>query len=158
MRSSDRLPTTPGRSADSGSVLVLGLGLVLVALLVAGVVVDASRLFLAQRTLASLADGAALRAAHDVDLAALYASRPAGALPLSGRTVLADVDAYVRAQAQANGTGQVHVVTAQVNGGTVTVTLEMDQHLPLLGTIVGQPEVTPVTATATASTWVVASP
>jgi uncharacterized membrane protein len=60
-----------GRGEESGSVLVLGLGLVLVALVAAGVVVDASRLFLAQRALASIADGAALRAAHDLNLAAL---------------------------------------------------------------------------------------
>ena len=135
--------------------LVLGLGLVLVALVAAGVVVDASRLFLAQRALASIADGAALRAAHDLNLAALYASQPAGALPLSQRTVQADVAAYAQAQADANDAGQVRVVTARVDAaGTVTVTLELDEHVPLMAAVLGRTSAVTVSATATAGTQV----
>ena len=105
--------------------------------------------------MASLADGAALRAAHDLDLAALDASRPAGALPLSSRAVEADVAVYVQAMAQANGAGQVRVIAVRVDAGTVTVTLALDEHVPLVGAIVGQPTAVPVMATATARTQVI---
>jgi uncharacterized membrane protein len=130
--------------------------MVLVALVAAGVVIDSSRLFLAQRSLASLADGAALRAAHDLDLAALYSAQPAGALPLSERAVTADVAAYVSAQANANGAGDVRVVGVHTDGaGTVTVTLQRDERVPLMAAVLGRTGAATVTATATARTQVV---
>jgi uncharacterized membrane protein len=129
--------------------------MVLVALVAAGVVIDASRLFLAQRGLASLADGAALRAAHDLDLAALYSAQPGSALPLSGGAVTADVAAYVSAQAHANSAGDVRVLAVHTDtAGTVTVTLQLDERVPLMAAVLGRTGTVTVTATATARTQV----
>ena len=139
---------------DRGSVLILGLGLVVLAMLAVGLVVDASRLFLARRAVASLADGAALRGAHDLDLATLYRSGAADVLPLSARRVEADVAGYVSAQAAANGLRGVRVVSVRVRDRTVEVTLSTIEQVPLLGTFLGAPGGEPVTATASARTAV----
>jgi hypothetical protein len=136
---------------DEGSVLVLGLGLVLLAMLAVGVVVDASRLFLARCALESLADGAALYASHDVDLAALYAHGAAGGLPLSVDRVRADVTRYVAVNARANGLRDVQVVDVHVDAGVVTLALRLTEPVPLLGTVLGRPD-GEVTASASAST------
>ena len=80
---------------------------------------NASRLFLARRSVASLADGAALRGAHDLDLTTLYASGAADTLPLSARQVQRDVAAYVSAQSAANGLQGVRVDTVLVRDGRV---------------------------------------
>jgi len=142
-------PDAPTR-AEEGSVLVLGLSLVVLAMLAVGLVVDASRLFLARQSLTSVADGAALSGAHDVDLAALYTTGPAGSLPLSATRVRSDVADYVAAQCAANGLHGVHVVSVDVRAGTVTVTVAMTESVPLLGTVLGHPAGELVTATASA--------
>ena len=155
---------THGSRDDQGSVLVLGLGFVVVTMLAVGLVVDASRLFLARRSLASLADGAALRGAHDLDLAALYRSGAPGgsgtsgtsgaprALPLSAARVRSDVAHYVVDQSAVNGLRGVRVTGVTVVAGTVEVSLAMTESVPLLGTILGHPEGELVTATARART------
>jgi uncharacterized membrane protein len=140
---------------DQGSVLVLGLGVVVLAMLAVGLAVDASRLFLARRAVAALADGAALRGAHDLDLAALYGSGAADVLPLSARRVEADVAAYVAAQAAANDLRAVRVVSVLVRDGTVEVTLAMTEQVPLLATFLGRPDGELVTAAAGARSAVV---
>jgi Flp pilus assembly protein TadG len=140
---------------DRGSVLVLGLGVVVVALIAVGMAVDASRLFLARRSVASLADGAALRGAHDLDLTTLYASGAADTLPLSARQVERDVAAYVSAQSAANGLQGVRVVRVLVRDGSVEVTLALTERVPLLGTVLGHPDGVLVAATARARSAVV---
>ena len=140
---------------DCGSVLVLGLGVVVVALIAVGMAVDSSRLFLARRSVASLADGAALRGAHDLDLTALYASGAADTLPLSARQVERDVAEYVSAQSAANGLQGVRVVTVLVRDGSVEVSLALTERVPLLGTMLGHPDGVLVTATARARSAVV---
>jgi hypothetical protein len=134
---------------DEGSVLVLGLGLVLLALLAVGVVVDASRLFLSRCALESLADGAALHASHDLDLAALYAHGTAGGLPLSVDRVRADVTRYVGVTARADGLRDVQVLDVRVDAGVVTLTLRVTEPVPLLGAVIGRPD-GEVTASASA--------
>jgi Flp pilus assembly protein TadG len=138
------------RRDERGSVLVLGLGLVVVTMLAVGMVVDASRLFLARRSLAGRADGAALRGAHDLDLVTLYTSGATAALPLSAARVRTDVADYVAAQAAANGLRGVRVATVDVAAGTVAVTLTMTERVPLVGTVLGHPEGEQVIATASA--------
>ena len=139
---------------DRGSVLILGVGLVAVAMVAIGAGVDASRLFLARRALTSLADGAALRGAHDLDMATLYGSGATDLLPLSVGQVRADVTAYVAAQSAANGLRGVHVTGVSVRAGTVRVELAMTEPVPLLGALLGSPQGELVTATAAARTAV----
>jgi Putative Flp pilus-assembly TadE/G-like len=57
---------------DGGSITVLVIGYVAIALLLIVAGIDASKVFLAQRALSSAADSAALAAAQGVDTHALY--------------------------------------------------------------------------------------
>jgi uncharacterized membrane protein len=131
--------STPTRRGgkDEGSVLVLTVGFAVVVMLLVGVVVDASKLFLTRRALASVADGAALAAAQQVDLAAVYRGEDAAALPLSPAAAQAAVTAYVREAAGQTGIVDLRVVAVQVAGPNVSVTLAARAELPLVGAVTG---------------------
>lgn len=148
-------PSRPqGTEGDRGSVLVLGLGLAVLALLLAGVVVDSSRAFLARRALAALADGAALEAAHAVDLPALYASDPGTALPLDPGAARQGAARYVASHAEAAGVPDARLVGVSVQGATVQVTLTTTEPLTLTAGLRGSTGSTTMTVTASASSEV----
>jgi uncharacterized membrane protein len=75
---------------------VLLLGFAVLALVLVGVVADLSKVFLAKRSLASTADGAAIAAAQAIDLEALYtgAADP-GTLPIDSRSAAAAAGAHL---------------------------------------------------------------
>jgi Flp pilus assembly protein TadG len=75
----------PNRHPEEGSILVLTLGYAVVLLALVLVVVDASAVFLARRSLAGACDGASLAAAQSVDTGRVYARGVSGgSLPLAG--------------------------------------------------------------------------
>jgi hypothetical protein len=125
---------------DEGSILLLTLGCVAVALMLVVVVVDASAVFLARRSLASDADGASLAAAQSVSGPAVYARGAGRQLPLAA--VQAAVARY---------TGDVHLsslassVEHGPDGDTVVVTGRRSVKLPFVGVL----GIGPVTVTAT---------
>ena len=108
---------------ERGTVLLLTLGLGLVLVLLTVVVVDVSAAFLARRSLASAADGAALHAAQDVDLDAYYAG-DGDVLPLADPRDV--VEAYV-----ATHFPDTTVADVRSDGTTVTVILAKRLALPL---------------------------
>jgi len=85
-------------SAEDGTILVLTLGLLAVAVATVVAVVDVSTVFLARRDLAGVCDSAALAAAQAVDPSAVYAGAPER-LPLD-RAGAARAAARVAAGAQ----------------------------------------------------------
>lgn len=110
---------------DEGSVmlLIMGFAAVLVGLL--GVVVDVSALMLAQRSVAAVADGAALAAVQQLDESALYGGGLGDRVPLQPERVAGAVAAYA-GQVQPDTT-----VTATVRGdGTVQVHAQRNVPLP----------------------------
>lgn len=135
---------------EQGSVLILTIGFAVVIMLLIAVVVDASKLFLTRRALASVADGAAVSAAQDVDPAAVYASPAGEALPLSPTRVSADVQAYVRRAGAETGLTDLRVVAVDVQGPDVTVTLSARSLLPLVGLVVGPTDGVLISVTARA--------
>lgn len=129
-------------SNDEGTILLLTLGCVAVALMLVVVVVDASAVFLARRSLASEADGAAVAAAQSVSKAQIYANGAGTRLPL------ADVQAAV-ARYAAGDPGLDAAVEHGPDGDTVVVTAHRGVNLPLVG-FLGAGRVT-VTATSRAT-------
>jgi Flp pilus assembly protein TadG len=128
---------------DDGQILVLTAFLVFVLAGLVAVVVDVSAAFLARRSLASQADGAALAAAQSVDLEAFYRGDDPDALPLAG------VDDVVRDYVAANfPETDVVAVSLSGDGTAVTVTLRRRLALPLAPP--GSPDGVGVTADATA--------
>lgn len=127
---------------DEGTVLLLTLGLVMVALMLVVVVVDASAVFLARRSLAADADGASLAAAQSVSGPEVYANGAGARLPLAA--VQAAVSRY-----DGNGSGLTSSVEHATDGDTVVVTGRRAVRLPFVG-VLGIGDVT-VTATSRAS-------
>jgi Flp pilus assembly protein TadG len=99
---------------DEGSILVLTLGYAVLLMALVLVVVDASAVFLARRSLAGACDGASLSAAQSVDTDEVYRSGAAGStLPLANVQL-----AVGRYQAQTYPEGRL---TGSVRGGDTVV-------------------------------------
>jgi uncharacterized membrane protein len=107
---------------DEGTILLLTLGCVAIALMLVAVVVDASAVFLARRSLASEADGASVAAAQAISKAQVYANGAGSRLPLS------DVQAAV-----ANYAGDLQATVEHgPDGDTVVVTGHRGVSLPFV--------------------------
>ncbi len=80
-----RLRLRPGcrPRGEGGTILLLTLGYVVIALGLVAVVVDASAVFLARRALASACDGASLAGAQSVDVPGVYHGAASTTLPLA---------------------------------------------------------------------------
>jgi uncharacterized membrane protein len=124
--------------SDEGTILLLTLGCVAIALMLVVVVVDASAVFLARRSLASEADGASVAAAQAVSKPQVYANGAGARLPL------AEVQAAVAGYAGADQSLQASVEHG-ADGDTVVVTGHRGVSLPFVGFL----GVGPVTVTAT---------
>ena len=139
-----------GRPDDSGQLLLLVLAYVTIAAALIGVVVDASAVFLAQRSMSATADGAALAAAQTLDERQVYAANARlDQLPLSADGVAASAASYLtddgavrRFPGLALGTG--------TDGTTAVVTLRTLVDLPFTGGFLGVRGPVPLTVTARA--------
>lgn len=122
---------TARRRREAGSILLLTLGLLVVALLMVLAVVDASAVFLTRRDLAGAADSLALAAAEQADLPAVYAAGPAGALPPDPAAVAA-----LLARATALGYPPAWRFSWRVSpSGAVHVVARASVSLPLVGRV-----------------------
>ncbi len=138
-----RRARTVRQDRDQGSILILTIGFVVIAMLLVFAVVDASAVFLDRRDLASAADGTALAAAQQVDTDAVYAQGASGDLPLDPAAVQRTVAGYVAREfppAQYPGWN----FRADTGAHSVTVTATRVVRLPVYGTVT-------VAASATAS-------
>lgn len=116
---------------DDGQLLLLVLVYTVVAGLLVTVVVDVSKVYLERRALVSAADGAALAAANEPDLAAVY--RGAGAaLPLSRAGATAAVRQYAADADLAASFPGFQVVGVDTDGVVVRVELAADVPLPFV--------------------------
>jgi uncharacterized membrane protein len=122
---------------EEGTILLLTLGCLTIALMLVVVVVDASAVFLARRSLASAADGASVAAAQAVSKPLVYAHGAGARLPLT--QVQAAVTRY------AGDSALQATVEHGTEGDTVVVTGRRRVDLPFAGAL----GIGPVTVTAT---------
>ncbi len=126
----------PARN-EEGTILLLTLGCLTIALMLVVVVVDASAVFLARRSLASEADSASIAAAQAVSKPLVYARGAGARLPLT--EVQAAVAGY-------SGDSALQAAVEHGAGGdTVVVTGRRRVSLPFVGGL----GIGPVTVTAT---------
>jgi len=135
---------------DDGQLLLLVLGYVVVAALLVTVVVAVSSVYLQRRALGAAADAAALTAANQPDLGALYRGRTGDELPLREAAARAAVEQYVAAAGLEMRFHDLEVVDVAVDGATVTVSVRAVAPLPLLGWLTGPVDGYPVAAAASA--------
>ena len=120
-----------GRDEGSLTLLVIGYTFLAASLVVVGI--DVSKVFLAQRALASAADAAALSAAQELDRAAVYAgAETCGSLPLDGQAAAQAAEHSV--VDAADGLRATFAALAPpdvgVTAGTVTVRLHGEVPVP----------------------------
>lgn len=121
---------------DSGSVLPLVIGAVVIVLTLVTVVTDVSALWLQRRALQATVDGAALAGAQAVDLPSVYAGGAHGDLRLDPRGARTAVTRYVRAVPTTLRSLRVSSVT--VTGTTVTVRATALASPPFLSLLTGR--------------------
>ena len=122
------------RSGDAGQLILLILAYTVIAGLLVTVVVNVSRVYLVRRSLVAAADGAALTAANQPDLAAVYSG--AGAtLPLSPRGTGQAVRQYARDAELADRFPGFRVVAVETDGVAVTVRLRAEVPMPFINVL-----------------------
>jgi Flp pilus assembly protein TadG len=142
-------PALATRDPQRGQLTLLVIGFATILLLLVAVVVDASQAVLLRRSLASLADGAALAAVQAASERSLYTEGPGTTLPLDPPATRAAVADYLRrSEGAVDG---LRLVEVGVAPGRVSVTLAAPADLPLIGTVTGDFQGTTVTARATAT-------
>ncbi|WP_462203649.1 pilus assembly protein TadG-related protein [Frankia sp. CcWB3] len=111
--------------------LVLTLGYLMVAAMLVVVVTDVSAIYLARRSVASAADGAALAAAQRIDENAIYTATDAfERLPLAD--IATTVDQYQR---RADPSGRTTLTSTLVDATTVEVEGTRVVDLPVVGSL-----------------------
>ena len=131
------------RDDDRGTVLVLGVGLIAVALLALLIAVNACSAFLQRSSLLSVADAAALAGAQAIDVDAYYANGATEGTRLDPAQVQSVVTRQIR---RADGASDIAVERIDTDGRTVRVRLTRPLVLPFWRT--GPDDVVRVEATA----------
>lgn len=125
------------RSGEEGQLILLVLAYAVIAALLVTVVVNVSKVYLNRRSLVGAADGAALSAANQPDLDAVYNGTGA-TLPLSPGGTEAAVRQYARDADLADRFEGFQVVDVTTDGVTVTVTLRAEVGMPFLNLLSDQ--------------------
>ena len=128
---------------DKGQLLPLALGLLIVVLAVVGLATDMTRLFLARRSLQSVADAASMHAATRLDESALYASSGAEVTVIPGRARDAALRVIalrgLRAEPSVSVRGSRVTVSLRGSIGTTFLRLLGIEKLPVAVTSTGIP-------------------
>jgi hypothetical protein len=135
---------------ERGQMMLLVIGFAAILLVLVAVVVDASQAVLLRRTLASLADGAAIAAVQAASEQTLYTEGPGATLPLDPAAARAAVVEHLAGSDAADIDG-LRLVAVDVQAGRVTVALTAPAHLPLVNGVTGAFEGALVTARASAT-------
>lgn len=123
-----RLPSTN----DEGSVLLLGIGWLVVCLLAVVVLVDVSAIVIQRQQLQAASDAAALAGAQAIDLADYYAHGASSNTRLEPLAVRQRVEWHLRQSAALLAMPGLRLRTAWTDGARVHVVLSRPLQLPIL--------------------------
>ena len=123
---------------DDGQLLLLVLVYALIAAALVTVVVDVSKAYLHRRSLVAAVDGAALAAANQPDLDAVYNGSGRQALPLSEEGVREAVEQYVADARLAARFDDFSIVDVSTDGETVTVSFASTVRMPFVNLVVSR--------------------
>jgi uncharacterized membrane protein len=121
-------------SGDGGQLILLILVYAVIAGLLVTVVVNVSKVYLYRRSLVAAADGAALSAANQPDLASVY-NGSGSTLPLSESGTAAAVRLYAGDAELADRFEGFEIAAVDTDGVVVTVTLRAKVPLPFVNLI-----------------------
>ncbi len=129
------------RSGESGTVMLLALGMVAITVALIAVVTDVSSLWLSRRALNDAADAAALAAAQAVDLAAVYGGQTThtsdgvDVLPLDRNQVSTRVLRYVKDVRLATVFSHFQVISVRSDGDSVVVVFKARSKPPFMSVL-----------------------
>jgi hypothetical protein len=128
----------PAGERESGQIMILVLGYLLVSLVLAIVTVDVTAVYFARMQLRDAADAAALDAADAADVEAVYRGGLQREVPLTDETVRSAVRGYLSSYPVPARTADVQLGpdTGSPDGRTAQVELTARVRLPLLGPVV----------------------
>ncbi|MBK9740807.1 MAG: hypothetical protein IPO93_15205 [Actinobacteria bacterium] len=129
---SRRAPT-----GDAGSVLMLGVGLVVVCLMGLTALVDVSAAFLQRQQLLAVADAAAIAGAQAIDLPAYYAEGASAVTRLDATAVRGAVDRHLERAGARSAVPGLAVSRVWSDGDQVVVGLSSPLRLPFLSGLFG---------------------
>ena len=118
--------------------MVLGLGMVAVALLAVMIGVDATSAYLQRRSLVALADASALAGAQAIDTEAYYRDGATSSTTLDPSAVTGRVSAFLRSMA-AETPEPLRLEGVATDGRVVIVRLSQPLRLPFLSALVREP-------------------
>ena len=118
--------------------MVLGLGMVAVALLAVMIGVDATSAYLQRRSLVALADASALAGAQAIDTETYYRDGATSSTTLDPSAVTGRVSAFLRAMA-ADAPDRLRLEGVATDGRVVVVRLSQPLRLPFLSALVRDP-------------------
>lgn len=140
-----------GRGGDRGQVTLLTIGYAVIALLLVTVVVNLSRVFLAQRALDSAADEAALAGVQTVQTGRYYGEGAGRQLPLAGEAVRSAVEKHLRASAAGRTCDAFALDGVRSTTTTVTVRVSCRVRIPFANVVSARyADGVPITGVATA--------
>lgn len=128
-------------SRESGTVMLLVIGLVAIAVALIAVVTDVSSLWLSRRALNDAADAAALAAAQAVDFAAVYGGQTrrtsdgVDVLPLDRNQVRARALRYVKDAHLATSFSHFQVISVRTDGDSVVVVFRARSKPPFMSVL-----------------------
>ena len=125
------------RRGDGGSVLLLGVGLVVACGLAVTVLADVSSALIQRQRLLALADGAALAGAQAIDLPSYYAEGATQSTRLDPRQVAAAVREHLE-ESGGNALDGLHTERVSADSGSVTVALTAPLDLPFFDDLLPQ--------------------
>ena len=129
MTSVSRLRRRLGAEGDDGQLILLILAYTVIAALLVTVVVDVSKVYLIRRSLVAAADGAALSAANQPDLSAVYTGA-GSSLPLSRAGARDAVEQYVDDADLGTRFEEFQITGVTTDGITVTVSFRSTVRMP----------------------------
>jgi uncharacterized membrane protein len=145
-----------GADRERGTIAPLIIAFIVVIVMLLVVVTDAAQLWIYQRGLHSLADGASLQAANALDKTAIYEDGVDQTIELNRELAQQAVNDYVSVAKSDDAASSEGIECAAAINGTgtrVTVTCNGNAKLPIVGFVTNGRSEVPVQSDATAETF-----
>jgi hypothetical protein len=115
---------------DEGSVLVLGIGLMVIAISLITTLVNVATVWIARNSLDAVADGAVLAAVQAVDVSSVYTEGVGTTLRINPVQAKIKASQYVNLARAEGGLDNLRITSLSIGIQSVSVTLSSDIRLP----------------------------
>lgn len=115
---------------DSGSVLLFGIGLGIIALIILTTAINVSSLWVTKSRLNNVVDATVLAASHSIDVDYVYENGISGPLWLSNSLTLSRTSSYLKKLAFESELSDFKLISIAVNQNSVQIVVSAKAELP----------------------------